>query len=141
MGSNPIWLVLYEKKIFIYKRETRDTHTHTYGKNQARIQREDSHLQAKDRGLRSQTCRRLDPAFLASRMVRNFCLHHIVWYFVMAKLIHIYKQIDTNAIKILHSLSLPPCLFLSWTILKQISYHSTPLMSGIYHLKYGKFLI
>ena len=104
----------YMKRKFLYTRERPGIHTHTYGKNQARIQREDSHLQAKDRGLRSQTCRRLDPAFLASRMVRNFCLHHIVWYFVMAKLIHIYKQIDTNAIKILHSLSPPlPLSFLN----------------------------
>lgn len=117
MGSNPIWLVLYEKKIFIHRRETRDTHTHTHThrKIQVRSQREGSHLQAKDRGLsRSQTCQCLDPGFSASTMVRNLCLHHVVWYFVMAKLIQIYWQIDINTIKILRACSLSLPLSLSF---------------------------
>ena len=96
----------YMKRKFLYTGERPGIHTHIHRKIQVRTQREGSHLQAKDRGLsRSQTCQCLDPGFSAPRMVRNFCLHHIVWYFVMAKLIQIYQQIDTNTIKILRALS------------------------------------
>ena len=116
----------YMKIKFLYTRETPgiQTHTHT-GKIRRGHSERTATCRPRIEASEAKPANAFDAGFLASRMVRNFCLHHIVWYFVMAKLIHIYQQIDTNTIKILHSLSPPlPLSFLNYFKANIISFYS-----------------